>query len=113
LLDAPEGLEMRTQDNEPFLTSNGIQTQSVKSCDLLADIPLLLASGVNVSYVLVHKPQHTPAIIELFRAVLDNKMEPQEAFRRANSLRSAAACNGYLHDKAGLDLVASRHVGSY
>jgi hypothetical protein len=35
-------------------------------------------------------------------------MEPQEAFRRANSLRSAAACNGYLHDQAGLDLVACR-----
>ena len=111
-LDTPQGLDVYTQDNEPFLTLNGIQTQSVKSCDLLADIPLLLDLGVNVLRI-SPQAQHTPAIIELFRAVLDNKIEPQEAFNRANSLRLAAACNGYLHDKAGLDLVASRHVGSY
>ncbi|MBL0231504.1 MAG: U32 family peptidase [Moraxellaceae bacterium] len=111
-LDTPQGLDVYTQDNEPFLTLNGIQTQSVKSCDLLADIPLLLDLGVKVLRI-SPQAQHTPAIIELFRAVLDNKIEPQEAFNRANSLRLAAACNGYLHDKAGLDLVASRHVGSY
>lgn len=111
-LDTPQGLDVYSQDNEPFLTLNGIQTQSVKSCDLLADIPLLLDLGVNVLRI-SPQAQHTPAIIELFRAVLDNKIEPQEAFNRANSLRLAAACNGYLHDKAGLDLVASRHVGSY
>ena len=111
-LDTPQGLDVYTQDNEPFLTLNGIQTQSVKSCDLLADIPLLLDFGVKVLRI-SPQAQHTPAIIELFRAVLDNKIEPQEAFNRANSLRLAAACNGYLHDKAGLDLVASRHVGSY
>ena len=111
-LDTPQGLDVYSQDNEPFLTLNGIQTQSVKSCDLLADIPLLLDLGVNVLRI-SPQAQHTSAIIELFRAVLDNKIEPQEAFNRANSLRLAAACNGYLHDKAGLDLVASRHVGSY
>lgn len=111
-LDTPQGLDVYTQDNEPFLTLNGIQTQSVKSCDLLADIPLLLDLGVKVLRI-SPQAQHTPAIIELFRAVLDNKIEPQDAFNRANSLRLAAACNGYLYDKAGLDLVASRHVGSY
>ena len=111
-LDTPQGLDVYTQDNEPFLTLNGIQTQSVKSCDLLADIPLLLDFGVKVLRI-SPQAQHTPAIIELFRAVLDNKIEPQEAFNRANSLRLAAACNGYLHDKAGLYLVASLHVGSY
>lgn len=112
-LDAPEGLEMRTQDNEPFLILNGIQTQSVKSCDLLADIPLLLASGVNILRI-SPQPQHTPAVTALFRAVVDGQMAANEAFRQANSLRSTAACNGYLHDQAGLDLISCRqHAGSY
>ncbi len=111
--DFPEGLAMCTQEQEPFLVLNGIQTQSIKCCDLLADIPLLLTLGVNVLRI-SPQPQHTCAVIDLFRAVLDGQMAADEAFRRSDDLRSAAACNGYLHDQAGLDLVVRHHhVGSY
>jgi len=109
--DYPDGLEMRTQEDEPFLVLNGIQTQSVKSCDLLADIPELLQLGVNVLRI---SPQaaHTGEVIQLFRDVLDGLLAPHEAFRRADRLRSAKPCNGYLHGKPGLDLVFHRSAQS-
>lgn len=109
--DYPDGLEMRTQEDEPFLVLNGIQTQSVKSCDFLADIPELLRLGVNVLRI---SPQaaHTAEVIGLFRDVLDGLIAPHDAFHRADRLRPAAACNGYLHGKPGLDLVFHRSAQS-
>lgn len=108
--DFPEGMEMRTQDNEPFLVLNGIQTQSIKYCDLLADIPALLLLGVNVLRI-SPQPQHTADIISLFRQVLNEELSPNAAFLRSEQLRResphpAAACNGYLHNKPGLELVS-------
>lgn len=109
--DYPDGLEMRTQDDEPFLVLNGIQTQSVKSCDLLADIPALLALGADVLRI---SPQahHTGEVVGLFRAVLDGRMTAADAFRRAASWRIAEPCNGYFHGRPGLDLVFHRSMSA-
>lgn len=103
-LEHPEGLEMRTREGEPFLVINGIQTQSSQACDLLGDVPLAVAAGVDVLRV-SPQPAHTADILRLFRAVADGALAPAEAFARAAAFRPAPACNGYLHGRPGLDLI--------
>lgn len=110
--DYPDGLEMRTQENEPFLVLNGIQTQSVKTCDLLADIPELKRLGVNVLRI-SPQSQHSVEIIQLFRDVLDGVLTADEAFRRADSVRLSSACNGYLYGKSGMDNIFHRSESTY
>jgi hypothetical protein len=47
-LDHPEGMTLRTREGQPFLTINGIQTMSAQTCNLLAQVPEMLAMGVEV-----------------------------------------------------------------
>lgn len=103
-MEHPEGLEMRTREGEPFLVINGIQTQSSQACDLLGDVPLATAVGVDVLRV-SPQPAHTADILRLFRAAADGALAPAEAFARAAAFRPAPACNGYFHGRPGLDLI--------
>lgn len=97
----PDGLEMRTREGQPFLVINGIQTQSAQVCDLLGDIPRAAAAGVDVLRISPQR-EHTPAILALFRAVLEGRCTAAEAFAAAAPLRQAAPCNGYFHGGPGL-----------
>ena len=63
-LDHPEGLEMRTREGEPFLVINGIQTQSSQVADLLGDLPLAVAAGIDILRV-SPQPTHTPDHLRL------------------------------------------------
>lgn len=103
-LDHPEGLEMRTREGEPFLVINGIQTQSAQACDLLGDVPMAVAAGVDVLRV-SPQPAHTADILRLFRAAADGALAPAAAVAQAAALRPAPACNGYFHGRPGLDLI--------
>lgn len=105
--DYPDGLTMNTQEDEPFLVLNGIQTQSVKTCDLLGDIPQLQHLGVDVLRI-SPQSQHTFDIISLFKQVITGQLAADEAFKRAESLRLSSACNGYLHGKSGMDTIFYR-----
>lgn len=105
--DYPDGLIVNTQEDEAFLTLNGIQTQSVKTCDLLADIPTLQQLGVDILRI-SPQSQHTIEIIELFHQVITGQLPANEAFHRADRLRLSRACNGYLHGQSGMDTVFHR-----
>ncbi len=105
--DYPDGLAMNTQEDEPFLVLNGIQTQSVKTCDLLADIPQLQQLGVGILRI-SPQSQHTIEIINLFHHVLTKTLTTGEASHHANALHLFEACNGYLHGKSGMDNIFHR-----
>lgn len=105
--DYPDGLDMNTQEDQAFLALNGIQTQSVKTCDLLADIPKLQNLGVNILRI-SPQSQHTIEIIELFHQVVTGQLTANEAFQHANHLRLSNACNGYLYDQSGMDYIFHR-----
>lgn len=103
----PDGMLLMTREGQPFLTLNGIQTQSAQVYNLLRDLDDLSQIGVDVLRI---SPQstHTFAIFELFRQCLDRAITPDQATRQMQSLLPAAACNGYWHGEPGFkEVVAS------
>lgn len=105
-LGMADGLVLSTREGEPFLTLNGVQTQSAKVHNLLADLPAVAGSAgvVRIS------PQgnNTNQVLELFRATLDRDLEPDEAFRQSAALMVDQPCNGFWHGRPGLE----QHVAS-
>jgi O2-independent ubiquinone biosynthesis protein UbiV len=101
----PDGLVLQTQEGEPFLVLNGIQTQSARVHSLLGDLPTLAEAAVDVVR-LSPQSQHMPEIVGLFDAVRRSAMAPGAAQTRLDQLLPSAACNGYWHGRPGMELVS-------
>ncbi len=97
-----EGMPLKTREGEAFLNLNGVQTQSARVYNLLADLPQLRASGVDLLRVLP-QANHTVAMLDLFRRAVDGVLSPADAFATARPLMPEAACNGFWHGRAGAD----------
>ena len=102
-LNDPDGMLLKTREDEAFLCINGIQTQSALSCNLLDEIQALKELEVDVLRI---SPQShfTPQIIQAFYDRLqgdDNASLTEEAESWANS----GSCNGYWHGGAGMDKI--------
>ena len=104
-MEYPDGLTMNTREEESFLTLNGIQTQSWRTCNLLTELDSLRAFGVDVLRI---SPQSraTPEVIALFRDAVDGRMSVSVASRRLAELALSPACNGYWHEKPGMAQIA-------
>lgn len=103
-LDYPDGLLMKTKENEHFLTLNGIQTQSARVYNLLADLDQLQASGVDLLRI-SPQSEDTEAIVSAFHSALNGELPRQSAIQRIAGLMPDQACNGYWHGKPGLEYV--------
>jgi O2-independent ubiquinone biosynthesis protein UbiV len=92
----PDGMPLNTREGEPFLTINGVQTQSALVYSLLNDVESLRYAGVGILRV---SPQSrgTVGVLELLRDALDGKLQalPQQGY-----------CNGFWHAQPGLKRVA-------
>ncbi len=101
-IEHPDGLLLRTRENEGFLVLNGIQTQSARVYNLLPEVTQLRTLGVDVLRI---SPQstHTGEVVGLFRAVLNGSLGTEEASRRLQPHMPAQSCNGYWHSKPGLE----------
>ena len=100
-LSIMDGIALSTREGEPFLTLNGVQTQSARVHNLLGDLPTVMPHAE----VLRISPQgsHTPAIIELFRKVVDGDLSPSAALDASRELMVEAPCNGFWHGRAGVE----------
>lgn len=105
-LDDPDGLMLKTREDDPFLVLNGIQTQSAKACNLITEIDDMKKIGVDILRI---SPQsrHTIEIIKLFHDCVHGKQSTDAASRALESLAPAGTCNGYWHGGAGMESVAS------
>jgi collagenase-like PrtC family protease len=95
-LEFPDGMALRTREGEPFLTINGVQTQSALVYDLTGDIRSLEDAGVAILRV---SPQSsgTVEILQTLRNALNGKSSgvvPQDH------------CNGFWHGRPGLERAA-------
>ena len=101
-LDYPDGLLLSTRENEDFLVLNGIQTQSAKSCNLIAELDDMRALGVNVLRI---SPQsrHTDRIIQTFHKRLHGDYSIDAANNMLETLMPGSSCNGYWHGTSGMD----------
>jgi collagenase-like PrtC family protease/predicted lipid carrier protein YhbT len=100
-----DGMLLRTQEGEAFLTINGIQTQSARVYNLLADLDLVAGHGE----ILRISPQskHTLEIAALFRRALDGHIAPTAAFESSLALMPEAPCNGFWHGHAGHEQIVA------
>jgi collagenase-like PrtC family protease len=101
----PDGLLMRTREDESFLVLNGTQTQSARVHVLLAELDDMRALGVDVLRI---SPQSTNTleILQAFDAVLKGTQSATQAQQAIAAYLPGEACNGYWYGKPGLDQLA-------
>jgi collagenase-like PrtC family protease len=101
-----DGLLMRTRESEDFLVLNGIQTQSARVHNLVAEFDDLRAVGVDVLRI---SPQweHTGDIVALFHDVVQGVRTGAQALVAMTGLMPDQPCNGYWHGRPGLEMVGA------
>jgi len=94
-LDHPDGMLVNTREAQAFLTLNGIQTMSAQTNSLLAQMPELMAQGIDAVRV---SPQaaHTFDIVEAFARA--RRGEPAADDER---WAPAGLVNGFWFGRAG------------
>ena len=105
-LDYPDGMPLVTREGQPFLTINGIQTQSTHTYNLIRELAGMQQIGVDVLRI---SPQaaHTFDIVTLFRKSLEYSISADAAARQMESLMPASMSNGFWHGKPGLEHVVA------
>jgi collagenase-like PrtC family protease len=98
-LDHPDGLALATREGEPFLTLNGIQTQSAGVYTLIGELPALRALGV-ASLRLSPQSRHMGRVVDAFRAALAGEAGAADALAR---VMPGPPVDGYWHGHAGLE----------
>jgi len=97
-LGFPDGMPLSTREGEPFLTINGVQTQSALIYNLMRDVGSLKEAGVTILRV---SPQSQGAIdvLHAMRAACDGARVPAPA-------RAEGYCDGFWHGRPGLERAA-------
>ena len=100
-LGDPDGMLLKTKEGEPFLTINGIQTQSAQSCNLLGAMEEMRTLGVDVVRV---SPQadFTPEILELFDQLQRRQISIEDAMAAADRFLPYGGVDGYWRGEAGI-----------
>jgi len=106
-LDDPEGLALETQDGEPFLVLNGVQTQSARVQNLLPFLGEAIDMGVDVLR-LSPQPRAMAEVVQAFAGAARGTLTPGEAAARLAEAIPAAPCDGYWHGRPGMEHVESR-----
>jgi collagenase-like PrtC family protease len=96
-IEFPDGLEVKTREGQPFLTLNGIQTQSARLYHLERELPELAATGVDLLR-LSPQSEGMTELIAAYRALLDGTTAP---------MPNGDYCNGFWYDQPGLDWVTT------
>lgn len=97
-LDDAEGMALRTQDAEPFLVLNGVQTQSARVLDLLPWIDHCIALGAGVLRLSPRASGMAQVVDAYARAA---RGEPGARLPEGHD----ATCDGYWHGRPGMDFV--------
>jgi collagenase-like PrtC family protease len=101
-LDYPDGLMLKTREDESFLVLNGIQTQSAKTQNLIRDIKDFIDLEIDVLRI---SPQsrNTLQVIDIFDKALRGKINSDEAEKSLQRFIMSGECDGYWHGQAGMD----------
>jgi O2-independent ubiquinone biosynthesis protein UbiV len=99
-LDYPDGRLLSTQENQPFLALNGIQTLSALTCNLLPEVAVMREMGIDLLRI-SPQYQHTDHIATAFRRAIDGA--PQMDIDQYAPL---GFCNGYWYEDAGVRFTA-------
>lgn len=96
-IEYPEGRLMSTQEDEPFLILNGIQTLSALSCNLIDELSDLESAGAQVLRI-SPQHQHTQSICEAFRKNIKTGTSSD-----LSAYSTHGFSNGYWQQNAGME----------
>jgi len=102
-LDYPDGLMLRTQEDESFLVLNGIQTQSARTQNLVNELDELVQLGIDVLRI---SPQsrNTEQIVDVFHRALHGETTVAAAESQLQGYMLSGECDGYWHGQAGMTM---------
>lgn len=103
-IDFPDGMMLKTREDQQFLVINGIQTMSAKTANLLREAPGMAAAGVDILRI-SPQTEGTAEVVALFRRALAGDLAGEAATQAAQAGAPAGICNGFWHGQPGLDLV--------
>ncbi len=99
----PDGMVLRTLDDTPFLTINGIQTMSYTRLNLAGELEELTAMGI-ARFRLSPQSTGTVKASTIFRDVLDKKLSAEEATEQLRSCGpDVPFSNGFYHHRPGVE----------
>jgi collagenase-like PrtC family protease len=97
----PDGMALRTLEDKPFLTVNGIQTLSHDYLNLIGELADLQAMGVTRFRLSPHSCDMVE-VATIFRGVLDHRISATEAGARLDGIKiEAPFSNGFYSGKPG------------
>lgn len=103
----PDGLVLKTLENQDFLTINGVQTLSYSCMNLLREIGTLRENGVG-SLRLSPQDCDMVGVTRAFRDVLDGRDEAEAGHQRLAALYpDVPFSNGFLFGAPGFSYIAS------
>jgi collagenase-like PrtC family protease len=94
-LDHPDGMLVNTREAQAFLNLNGIQTMSAQTSSLLAQMPELMAQGIDAVRI-SPQSEHTFEIVDAFDRARKGEPAEDEA-----SWAPAGLVNGFWFGRAG------------
>lgn len=101
-----DGMVLHTLEDRPFLTINGIQTQSYTCLNLINELDELAASGVS-RFRISPQSTGTVAVAKSFSALLDKEITPAEADECLRECGlDAPFSNGFYHQQPGMEWCA-------
>ncbi len=103
-LDHADGLLLSTREGKPFLTLNGIQTQSAGVYTLIGELPALRELGI-ASLRLSPQSRHMGSVVEAFQTALAGEPVAASALAR---IMPGPPVDGYWHGRAGLEYGTER-----
>lgn len=105
-MDHPDGLLLRTREQQAFLVLNGTQTQSAAVHCLIGELDQLAAAGVDVLRI---SPQAsgTTTLLAIYDQARRGCLTAQQARALLAPLLPGAACNGYWYGQSGMQQVAA------
>lgn len=101
-MDHPDGLLLNTREGQPFLTLNGIQTQSALVYNLARELGQVADMQVDVLRI-SPQSQYTNEIVHFFHQAIRGEMTGEDAFAAIEPLMPAGPCNGYWYGRPGLE----------
>jgi O2-independent ubiquinone biosynthesis protein UbiV len=103
----PDGLVVKTLEDQDFLNMNGVQTLSHSCADLLGDLDALSSSGV-ASLRLSPQDCDMVEVASVYRDVLDRRATATDGRRRlASAYPGVPFANGFLHAQPGFTYVSA------
>lgn len=103
----PDGMPLTTQNNQPFLRINGIQTLSHSYVNLVEDLPSMVDLGIT-DFRLMPQDVDMAPVANIFADALSGSIAPQAARESLDMLKlDVPFSNGFWHGLAGHRRIAA------